>query len=384
MRSILQLISPTRFPTSPTMSKDITMNAVVMKNHGDPSVLEECQDFPAPSPSPSTRQVLCKVIGAGCNPVDFKMRKGPILNIIYPKPKIIGSDFSGYVIQSPSNSKFKEGQQVFGMLPLLGSNYGSYANKVCIDESILALAPDNVDLESLAVIPLVACTIVQAMRPIVKCYGCEIKGKKILIQAGSGGVGSLAIQYCANVLGMYVATTASPKNFDLLRSLGATELIDYHNETIESRIKDYDVFLDTMGYKYEEIVFKKGCGILRKQGKTPSHYIRIASSPYGDTKSGSNMSNDPLGLSIPEARIDRMVKGFVNSLISSISSSFIKYHFVLVYPELDALNEIADAMSKGLIKAVIQDRFPMRDASKAHTILEGGHVVGKLLLLNER
>ena len=169
MRSILGYVAPSRFPTSPTMSKDKTMHAIVMKRHGPPSVLEYVDNFPSPNPAVGTNQVLCNVVGAGCNPVDFKMRIGPIANTIYPKPKIIGSDFAGYVLQAPSNSKFKEGQRVFGMLPLLGSIYGCYADKVCIDESLLALAPDNVDLESLAVIPLVACTIVQALRPIVKC-----------------------------------------------------------------------------------------------------------------------------------------------------------------------------------------------------------------------
>ena len=383
MRSLLGVWAPSRFPPAPTMSKDTNMKAVVMYQHGSPDVLQY-KDFPAPIPN--GKQVLCSVIGAGLNPVDFKMRKGPILDTIYPKPKIIGSDFAGIVKSAPPQSKFKPGDRVFGMLPLLGSNFGAYAEYVCLDEKILALAPDNVDLESLAVIPLVACTVVQAMRPVVKCYGDSIKGKKILIQAGSGGVGTLAIQYCANVLGMYVITTASPANFDLLKSLGASELINYHDETIQDRVKGIDVFLDTMGYVYEDTVFKKDCTILRKEGKLPSYYIRIASSPYGDNASKYNLSSDPLGLAIKEARLDRMASGFCKSFLSNASLSFslIKYHFVLVYPDVNALNEIADAMKKGLIRAIIQERIPIKDAKMAHTILEGGHVVGKLLLLNEK
>jgi len=181
---------------------------------------------------------------------------------------------------------------------------------------------------------------------------------------------------------MYVITTASPANFELLKSLGASELIDYHNEKIEDRVEDIDVFLDTLGYLYENIIYNKDCTILRKKGKFPSYYIRIASSPYGDNAAKSNLSCDPLGLAIPEARLDRMAKGFSKTLMSSYFS-FIKYHFVLVYPDVDALNEIGDAMSKSLIKAIIQQKFPMKDASEAHRVLEGGHVVGKLLLLNE-
>lgn len=383
MRNILGTISPSRFPQSPLQSNDIKMNAVVMKKHGSPEVLEYVNDFPAPIIN--GRQILCKVVAAGLNPVDFKMRKGPIWNTIYPKPKIIGCDFAGVVQEVPLISKFKPGDHVFAMLPLLGSHYGSYADKVCIDEKMLALAPDNVDLESLAVIPLVACTVVQALRPVVQSYKEDIKGKKILIQAGSGGLGTLAIQYCANVLGMYVITTASSTNFDLLKSLGAAEVIDYHNETIESRVQNIDVFFDTIGYVYEHIIFKKDCTILRKQGKLPSFYIKIASSPYGNNKNISDLSCDPLGLAIPEARLDRMATGFIKSALSKIiGMSFIKYHFVLVHPDIDALHEIGDAMKKGLVKAIIQQRFPMKDASVSHKILEAGHVVGKLLLFNEK
>jgi NADPH2:quinone reductase len=79
-----------------------------------------------------------------------------------------------------------------------------------------------------------------------------------------------------------------------------------------------------------------------------------------------------------------MAKGFSKSLMSKCGFSFIKYHFVLVHPDADALNEIAAAMKEGLIKAIVQQKFSMKDASEAHRVLEGGHVVGKLLLLNEK
>jgi NADPH:quinone reductase-like Zn-dependent oxidoreductase len=94
MRSLLGIVAPTRFSPSPKLSKDSNMKAVVMYKHGLPDVLQYKTDFPSPIPIENSNQIICSVMGAGLNPVDFKMRKGPIWDQIYPKPKIIGSDFS--------------------------------------------------------------------------------------------------------------------------------------------------------------------------------------------------------------------------------------------------------------------------------------------------
>ena len=187
-----------------------------MSLHGGPEVLEYKTSVPCPFPS-NSKQVTVDIAVAGLNPVDFKMRIGPIADFLYPKPKIIGSDFAGVIINTPPGSKFVVGQRVFGMLPLLGTPFGSYCSRCCIDESILCPAPQNVSLRDLGSIPLVACTIIQAMRPVISSYNGLTEGKKCFIQAGSGGLGTFAIQYCANVLKMHVATSCSPRNFDLLR-----------------------------------------------------------------------------------------------------------------------------------------------------------------------
>lgn len=387
LRSIAGLVSPSRFPTAPGRDKNSTMKAIVMRTHGNLDVLVY-EDFPSPLPAKKSHVVI-DIVAAGCNPVDFKMRKNPIADWVYPKPKILGSDMAGIVhsVQSEiGTGKFQIGDRVFGMLPLLGSCYGGYAERCCVDENILAKAPDNVLLVDLAVMPLVACTVVQAFRPVIAAFkGKEnMKGLKCFIQAGSGGVGCLAVQYCANVLGMTVATTCSPRNFELMLSLGASQCIDYHTEKVEDVLQDCDVFLDTLGYQFEKLALGKSSKLMRKSGPHCSHYIRIASSPH-ESNGTFNMSGDPLGLSIPEARLDRVASGFSKQFLSKMNVfSRVKYHFVFVKPEAAAIEEIGAAMSAGLIRAVTQEAIPLSDARRAHDLLESGHVTGKIaLIVNE-
>ncbi len=183
LRKIAEILSPSRFPPSPVPSSTEKMTAVVMERHGDAAVLHEAE-FAKPCISPKSRQVLIRVVAAGLNPVDFKMRKGPIADFIYPKPKIIGSDISGVVVEVNEGSQFRVGQNVLAMLPLLGTQYGGYAHYCCVDEELVVSAPDGVDMVELGTVPLVACTVVQALRGVVTAYGGDTKGKKCFVQAG--------------------------------------------------------------------------------------------------------------------------------------------------------------------------------------------------------
>lgn len=380
-RSLAELVYPQRFPSSPLVAEDVTMRAIVMKQHGPPEVLEYQENAFAPKCVPGSRQVKIEIAGAGLNPVDFKMRKGPISDILYPKPKIPGSDMSGKVVEVPEGSSFHVGQRVYAMLPLLGSAFGAYAQYCCVDESLLATAPDNISLVDAATVPLVACTILQGLHPVRAAYGGDVhmKGKKCYVAAGSGGVGTFAIQFCANVLGMEVATSCSPRNIDLMKRLGATVVLDYHQESVSEHIRDYDVFIDCLGYIHEPEVFATHSTILNQQH---SHYIRIASSPYGDNaRHGPAYGSDPLGIAVPEARVDRLLNGFVRQLWTNIFPSGIRYHFVLVVPNQSSLEEVSQAINAGKVAPVIQERFPLEDAAKAQAVLEEGHVTGKLVLV---
>lgn len=378
--TIGRLFAPTRFPLAPIPDESRKMKAVFINRHGSADVMQY-SDFPSPTPPPGSRQVLVDIVGAGLNPVDFKLRKGPIANFLYPKPKVIGSDMAGVVIEAPENSSFHPGQRVYAMLPFLGHMYGSYAERCCVEEDILVAAPSNHSLLELASIPLVATTIIQAMRPVKAAYGDSIKEKKCFIPAGSGGLGSFAIQYCANVLGMHVTTSCSSKNIELVKSLGAREVVDYNTEKIEDRLQDFDVFLDSMGYRYEELVLQPNSKILKPSTKeNPSFYLRIASSPYGDKT--ETLSPDPLGLAVSEARLDRMIVSYSKQILGyfHLLPRGIQYYFILVSSEREALIEATEAIEKGKIRPVIQQSFPLAEAAQAHRLLEEGHVAGKLVL----
>lgn len=382
-RKVANTIAPGRFPPSPLPDPNRRMVAVVMREHGPPSVLQLDDSFPAPMPAPGTRHVLVQVCGAGLNPLDCKMRQGPIASFLYPKPKVCGLDISGKVVSAPSDSMFKQGDRVFAMLPLLGSQYGAYAGYCCVDESILALAPSSTDLMELATIPLVACTVIQALRPIVSAFNGQTAGRRCFVQAGSGGLGSFAVQYCARALSMHVIASCSPHNAELVRSLGAAETVDYHTERLEDRAQGMDVFFDSLGFLSEQQVFGSDSHIMRRRqhpDDPPSHYIRIASSPLGSSSSQS-MGRDPLGLAVPEARIDRMAAGYLKQAWhSSTLGADVCYHFILVHPERRALEEAAALLQDGTLRPIVQQRFALAQAAKAHELLEQGHVVGKLVL----
>lgn len=217
-----------------------------------------------------------------------------------------------------------------------------------VDEKYLVACPDSATLLDMASVPLVGCTVIQAIRPVLKAFNNDVAGKKILIQAGGGGVGTFAIQYCSNVLGMYVTTTTSPKNFILVKGLGAKEVVDYKTEKIEDRVQNYDVFLD-IGNISETVVRRSK--VLRTTGLPPSHYIQIAASPY-DAESLKTFGTDPLGLAIPECRLDRVATGLLKEIISSFWSS-IKFHSFFVEPDEETLEEIVDAFtSKKVLIAI--------------------------------
>jgi len=386
IRWALGIVSPSRFQTAP-LQADVTMRAAVYRTHGDPSVLE-LDTVQAPVPAPGTRQIQIEVRAAGLNPVDCKLRKTTLYEFLIPLPKVLGCDVAGIVTLAPHGSRFKQGDRVFAMLPPLGTTYGGCAEQCVVEESELALAPEGVSFTYLASLPLVSCTVVQALRPVIAAHGGKggLKGKKCFVSAGSGGLGVLAVQYCARVLGMDVTTSASPRNFGLLHSLGASRCIDYHTQSLGETIRGVDVFFDSLGWKHEEQVMAAGSEIVANGG----WYIRIASSPFASRGEQHAPTPDPLGLAIPEARIDRIVEGFARTVLSQLQTRGfslgilpppkLKYHFVLVTPDGPALEEIAAAIKDGHVRAVVQEVFPLSQVQQASALLEMGHVTGKLVV----
>jgi len=341
-----------------------TMKAISYSQHGPADdVLTMTTDYP--KPAPGKNDVLIQIKASSINPVDFKLRRNPVPDWLIPKPKIPGEDVAGVIVELGANvnkkSKFQIGDRVAAMLPIIRSKWGSAAEFVAVDASLVAKIPETVELESAAALPLVSLTVIQSLKKLK-----EPKGKKILIHAGAGGVGSFAIQYAKNVLGMHVATTASKEKIEIVKELGADLVIDYKSEDFTEVVRDYDAILDPMSFLYEGRTFKSN--VLKKSG----HYLSIMSSDWALTEDGKEKSYG--------ARTYLNI--FKHKLANLITPGLFipKYDFCVVNPNGDDLQLVMDLLGEKKVKAVIDSKFPLADMAKAHRHLEGGHVTGKVVI----
>ena len=214
------------------------MKALVFKRYGGPDQVAFA-DIPRPVPKPD--EILVQVYAAGLNPIDNMIPKGTFKAILrFQLPATLGSDLAGVVVEVGNRvTRFKPGDAVFANIFDLGT--GALAEFAAVPEYAAALKPANLDFVQAASIPMVGLTSWQALkeRALVK------PGQKVLIPAGAGGIGTFAIQF-AKHLGAKVATTTSTGNVDLVRSLGADEVIDYTKQQFEDVLRDYDAVLGTV------------------------------------------------------------------------------------------------------------------------------------------
>lgn len=341
-------------------SPDQRMAAVFYARHGNVSVLEYTTAYPQPILKPN--QVLIRVHASSLNPCDFKYRRNYVPNWILPKPKIPGDDVAGVVVLSNTNT-FLVGDRVAAMLPLIGSRWGAAAEFVAVDANLVAPIGVNTDFASAASLPLVALTTIQALNKIQR----PTAGKRILIQAGAGGVGTFAIQYAKHVLGMYVAATASAEKGDLLRDLGCDQVIDYRSELFESVVRDFDVVLDPVSWAYEDRTVGKNSTVLKSNG----HYLNIGSSDW--KWDGAERSNGPNTL------WNAMYSKARNLVFPG---SVPRYDLVFVSPNGKQLQDVMDLLDNSTIRAVIDRTFHLADAAAAYEYLEQGRARGKVILFN--
>ena len=358
---------PSRFSSVAPADVNQPMAAVTYDKHGPPEVLRYGENVPGPRKI--NGQTLIRVRAAGLNPVDYKMRTFNIPGSVYPLPKIPGTDVAGEVIATDSTSDFNVGDNVFGMMPLLGTTWGACAKYASVADRFLTLAPKSIDFVGAASLPLVSLTVMQALRRAGVVDRTSGEGKRILIQAGSGGVGTFAVQYCATALGMEVAATCSEGNADLVRSLGARTIINYHTESFTDHIQGYDLVLDPMGHRNAERTLRSG--VLRRGG----HYIHIA---------GSDWPPSQVGRLIPEATPSRLVTMFVRQTLRNVKTTMgigeHYYHVVFVHPGGKLLRRAANCVELGQIAPVIDRTFPLRETAEAHRYLEAGHAKGKVVI----
>jgi len=329
------------------------MKAMVIDRYGKaPMRLAEI-----PTPEIGEYEILAEIHAASINPIDFKIRDGKVkLLIKYEMPLILGNDFSGVVVKVGTKvSRFKVGDEIYARPRK--SKIGTFAEYISIHEDDIALKPKNLSFEEAASIPLVGLTSYQALHDIVQLH----KGQKILIHAGSGGVGTFAIQL-AKLMGATVATTASEAGANLVTSLGADKVINYKTEKFEEILENYDAVFDTLG----GVTLKNSFGIIKNGGKIVS-------------VSG-----------MPNARFAKENdSGFFKMLLFSAASHKLtslekkhnsQYSFLFMKPSGDQLRIIADYIESGKIKPVIDRTFSFEDAQKAMEYAESGRAKGKIIL----
>jgi len=310
-----------------------TMKAIRIHNYGGPEVLNY-ED--APRPKPQAGEVLVRVHAAGVNPIDWKVREG-LMKDFWPHkfPLILGWDLSGVVEElgpSPAAAgRFKVGDEVYS-LPDPTHN-GAYADYIVVREPELALKPNSLHHIRVAAVPLAALTAWQALFDTAQLQ----PGQRVLIHAGSGGVGHLAVQL-AKWKGAHVFATASSKNQELLRRLRVDDAIDYTKQKFEDFARDVDVVLDTIGGETQE----RSWSVLKRGG----NLVSLVQPP-------SEKKAEELG---------------------------VRATMLGAQPNGAQLEEIAKIIDSGRLVPVIDRILPLSEARRAHELSQSGHTHGKITM----
>jgi NADPH:quinone reductase-like Zn-dependent oxidoreductase len=331
------------------------MKALVLKRYGRPDQVA-LTEMPRPALKPD--DILVEVHAAGLNPIDTMIPKGtfkPILKL--DLPATLGSDLAGVVVEVGRQvTRFKPGDAVFASIfDLRGT--GALAEFACVPENAAALKPANLDFVQAASIPMVGLTSWQALKE-----RAHLKpGQKVFIPAGSGGIGTFAIQL-AKYLGTKVGTTTSTGNVDLVRSLGADEVVDYKRLQFEDVLTDYDAVLGTVrGDAIEKSlrILKPGSTIVSLVGPPDAAFARAR---------GMNF-------------VMKFLFGLLSrKIIRGARTRGAAYSFLFVRPDGGQLAEIGKLLEAERIRPVIDKIFPFDRAKEALAYLEQGRAKGKVVV----
>ncbi|MFF3634446.1 NADP-dependent oxidoreductase [Streptomyces sp. NPDC002250] len=304
------------------------MRAVVVEQWGGPENLVQRE---VERPEPGLNEVLVRVHAAGVNPVDWKTRAGGAL-IGWGAVPAVGWDVSGTVeAVGPGVGMWRPGDEVFGM-PLFPRQAGAYADYVVAPARHFAAKPAGLTHVEAAALPLAALTAWQALVDTANVR----PGERVLVHAAGGGVGHFAVQI-AKARGAYVIGTAAAGKHDLVRSLGADEVIDYRAVRFEDAVSDVDVVLDGLG------------------GETAERSVKVL-------RAGGRLITLPGPDGVPATH------------------DGVRAVWMLVEPDPLGLREIAALVERGALKPVVDTVLPLADAAKAHEIGELGRTAGKIVL----
>ena len=330
------------------------MKAFIVDRYGSSDNVRAAE---MPDPEVRENDVLVQVHAAGVNLLDSKIRNGEFKQILpYRLPVILGNDVAGVVVRAGSRvRRFKPGDEVYARPGK--DRIGAFAEFISIREDDLALKPEQLTMEEAASIPLVGLTAWQALIE----RGNLKKGQKVLIHAGSGGVGTFAIQLAKHV-GATVATTTSAANADLVKRLGADVVIDYRKDDFEKLLDDYDVVLNSL----DNETLKKSLRVLKPGGKL----ISISGPPDPDfaREIGSPWILKPV-MRVLSYRIRRAAK-----------RRHVSYSFLFMRANGDQLREITALIDSQVVHPVMDRVFPFESTREAMAYLEKGRAKGKVVV----
>ena len=330
------------------------MRAFILDRYNKKSLLRLGE---MPEPALGQDDVLVEIHAAGLNLLDAKIRTGEFKPILpYRPPFILGHDVAGIVVRAGSNvRRFKPGDEVYAR-PRDG-RVGTFAEFIAINEADVALKPKNLDMAEAASIPLVGLT---AWQVLVERAGLK-KGQKVFIHAGSGGVGTFAIQL-AKHLGATVATTTSTANVDLVKSLGADVVIDYKKQDFEKVLSGYDVVLNSL----DSGTLHKSLSVLNPGGML----ISISGPPDPDFA--------------VEQQTNWMVRQLFRVLSFGIRSKAkrhgVRYSFLFMRASGEQLSRITSLIEAGTIRPVMDRVFPFEATNEALARVETGRAKGKVVV----
>ncbi|MGZ8175660.1 MULTISPECIES: zinc-dependent alcohol dehydrogenase family protein [Methylobacter] len=328
------------------------MKAIMMTAIGNPDVLE-LQEIDEPEISTAT-QVKVRLKAAGVNPVDTKIRHSGLL-YDHPLPAVLGCDGAGEVIETGSAvSQFKPGDKVWFCHGGLGREQGNYAEYTVLDQRWVSLMPQTCSFAEAAALPLVLIT---AWGGLFDRGGLQA-GQTVLIHAGAGGVGHVAIQLAKLKGARVIATVRSEQKTEFVKAMGADEVILYRQDGLADAVNELT------GGKGADLVFDTvGAEVFKASIPATAHFGRLVT------------LLDPGELSLAEARMRNLLIGFelmLTPMLRDLPEARDKH--------VEILKQCAQWVDRGLLKTHISKQLPLAEAAKAHELIETGHSTGKIVL----
>lgn len=331
------------------------MQAYVIHRFGGPSVaaLEE-----RPEPVARPGDLTIAVRAASLNPIDYKLRDGKVKFVTRPPlPIVLGCDVAGVVTAvGPAATGFAVGDEVCARLEK--DRMGGLAPIVCADASVVAKKPARASFVEAASLPLAGLTALQALREVAAVQ----PGQRVLIHAGAGGVGSLAIQI-AKHLGAHVLATSSARNLELVRSLGADEAIDYATDRLDelARARDLDLVFDTLG------------------GESELRSLALCK-PGGVVVGVSGMPDGAFARTSMPAFIRPAIWLITRKRRAAARRLGVRFHFLFMRADGAQLAELCRWVDDGVLRPLIHATFPLARVADAFAELERGRARGKIVV----